>query len=126
MLKSLLVLKIGLLLFGSTVRLPGNVTAPLESKVQVLPVPSVIMLKSLLVLKIGLLLFGSTVRLPGNVTAPLAPNTHVAVLVPVVAMTVTSVPVPPPLITGVAAGSVSTPSVPNVQVLVVAVVTVSM
>ena len=48
------------------------------------------------------------------------------VLVPVVAMTVTSVPVPPPFIIGVLAGSVSIPLVPNAQVLVVAVVEVSM
>ena len=61
----------------------------------------------------------------GSVITPLAPNVQVLVLLPVLAMMVTSVPVPLPLMIGVSAGSVSTPSVPNVQVLVVAVVAVS-
>ena len=47
-------------------------------------------------------------------------------LLPVVATTVTSVPVPLPLMIGVSAGNVSTPSVPNDHVLVVLVVDVSM
>ena len=62
----------------------------------------------------------------GSVSSPVAPNTQVAVLLPVVATTVTSVPVPLPLIIGVSAGHVSIPFVPNVQVLVVVVVAVSM
>ena len=68
----------------------------------------------------------SNFELLGNCNPPSALNVQADGLVPVLATIVTSVPVPPPLIIGVSAGNVNIPLVPNVQVLVVAFVTVSM